>query len=108
MTEITFTNYHDTHIFSCNGHTRYSLGGADILCSAVSCLCYTLDAYVQSLYERGDTSFYQSQFNDGSVRIEFILSDTADEKAVTEAVGAILSGFKLLWENFPDYISLDV
>lgn len=108
MTEITFTNYHDTYILSCTGHTGFSTVGPDILCSAVSCLCYTFDAYIQNLYDRGDTSFYQSQFNDGSVRIEFILSDTADKKPAMEAVGAILSGFKLLWENFPDHITLDV
>ena len=108
MTEITFANYHDTCIFSCNGHTKYSNAGADILCSAVSCLCYTLNAYVQSLHERGDTTHYLSQFSNGNVQIEFILSDTADEKAVMEAIGAILSGFKLLWENFPDHITLDV
>ena len=108
MTQITLSEYHDTHIFSCSGHTGYSTTGADILCSAVSCLCYTLDAYVQSLYERGDTSHYHSQFGNGDVRIEFILSDTADEKAVTEAIDAILLGFKLLWESFPDHISLDV
>ena len=108
MTEITFTKYHDSYLFDCHGHTEYSTAGSDILCSAVSCLCYTLDDYIRKLYERGDTSLYTSDFEDGNVSIRFIPADTANETAITEAVTAILSGFRLLEENFPDHISTDI
>ncbi len=53
MTCITFTRHRDRYLFECEGHTGYSKRGCDILCSAVSCLCYTLDAYLQGAYEDG-------------------------------------------------------
>ena len=42
MTKITFDTYYDTYLFECIGHTEYATAGQDILCSAVSILCYTL------------------------------------------------------------------
>ena len=46
MTDVSFVKYRDTYIFQCSGHTGYAAAGEDILCSAVSVLCYTLREYL--------------------------------------------------------------
>ncbi|MBQ4066776.1 MAG: ribosomal-processing cysteine protease Prp [Clostridia bacterium] len=108
MTEICFEKYRETFIFSCRGHTEYASAGRDILCSAVSALCYTLAAYLEKKYCSGDIENYRSDMESGSVTLTYELSDCADESAVTEAVTAILAGFSLLAESFPDYIYADL
>lgn len=108
MTSVTFDKLHDTYIFQCSGHTGYSVCGKDILCSAVSILCYTLRSYLEGLFGEGIILNYLSDFSSGSVLIRYELSDGADERSVEEAVKAILSGFSLLEENFPDFVTADI
>ncbi len=108
MTQITFTQYYDTYLFECKGHTGYSSCGRDILCSAVSCLCYTLDRYLTGAREKGLIENYRSDFSEGNVSISFEYADISFPFAAEEAVRAILEGFVLLSENFPDHISADI
>ena len=108
MTTVSFNRIHDTYLFECTGHTGYSSCGRDILCSAVSILCYTMRSYLEGLFEEGIIRNYLSDFSSGSVLIRYELSDGADERSVEEAVKAILSGFSLLEENFPDFVTADV
>lgn len=108
MTSVTFDRIYDTYIFECSGHTGYSVCGKDILCSAVSILCYTLRTYLEGLFDEGIICDFLSDFSAGSAIIRYSFSDGADEIRVCEAVNAILSGFSLLEENFPDYISADI
>lgn len=108
MTHVTYSDYRDTQEFECVGHTGYAPLGADILCSAVSCLCYTLDAYLSKAYDEGKIKSYSSDFRDGSVNVRFEYSEEYDSAAIREAVGAILYGFVLLEESFPEYIDADV
>ncbi len=108
MTTVTFNKIHDTYIFECTGHTGYSVAGRDILCSAVSILCYTLREYLEGLSGEGILSDFLSDFSEGSALIRYELADGADEKSVWEAVRALLCGFSLLEENFPDHITADI
>ncbi|MBQ2729674.1 MAG: ribosomal-processing cysteine protease Prp [Clostridia bacterium] len=108
MTSISYTEYYEAHIFECVGHTGYSTAGNDILCSAVSCLCYTLDAYLRGCVLEGKITHYVSEFNEGNVRIQYEYTDICNTEALLEAVRAILGGFILLEENFPDHINVDV
>lgn len=108
MTQITFTKYYDTYIFECKGHTGYASCGQDILCSAVSCLCYTLERYLTGAREKGLIESLRSDFEDGSVFISFEYADTAFPFFAEEAVRAIMDGFVLLSESFPDHISADI
>ena len=62
-----------------------------------------------SLYSRRiNLCNFISEFSDGSALIRFELSDGADEGKVLEAVKAVLTGFSLLEENFPDFVTADV
>jgi uncharacterized protein YsxB (DUF464 family) len=108
MTTVSFNRIHDTYLFECTGHTGYSSCGRDILCSAVSVLCYTMRSYLEGLFDEGILCNFISEFSDGSALIRFELSDGADEGKVLEAVKAVLTGFSLLEENFPDFVTADV
>lgn len=108
MTSVTFDKLHDTYIFECSGHTGYSVCGKDILCSAVSILCYTLRSYLEGLFDEGILCNFLSEFSDGSALIRFEFTDGADENKILEATRAILQGFSLLEENFPDFVTADV
>ena len=108
MTQVTFSPYHEKNVFECTGHTGYSALGQDILCSAVSCLCYTLDAYLQKAHEEGKIKDYSSVFREGFVNLSFEYADRYDFSEVREAVKALLFGFVLLEESYPDYIDTDL
>ena len=108
MTCVSYYPYYEAHIFECTGHTGYASAGKDILCSAVSCLCYTLDSYLRGCVDEGKITHYVSHFDNGEVRIQYEYTDTCNSTAVEEAVRAILCGFILLEENFPDHITVDV
>ncbi|MBE6714676.1 MAG: ribosomal-processing cysteine protease Prp [Ruminococcaceae bacterium] len=104
MTNITFEDRGGTSFFECAGHTGYAPLGKDILCSAVSVLCYTLDAYLSRLHSEGRLIGYESFFDNGYVRIEFIFQSFKDNAKELEGIGAILGGFLILEESFPDHI----
>lgn len=102
MTKIELEKYHDTYLFRSVGHTGFSTVGKDILCSAVSVLCYTLREYLENAYAKGDVTGLSYDFSEGSVEIDFSLRE--EDRATKEGVRAILFGFELLRENFPDHI----
>lgn len=106
MTKISFDTYYDTYLFECEGHTDYASAGQDILCSAVSILCYTLRALLRDAYEEGRIDRYREDFSTGYVRIDFELLD--DNAIILDSVMAILRGFQLLEEAFPDFIEANV
>ena len=107
MTEVSFVKYRDTYIFQCSGHTGYAAAGEDILCSAVSVLCYTLREYLAGTELDSRLAKLSHTFVPGEVVIEFRPADEGDA-ALIEAVRAILGGFEILAESFGDYISTDI
>ena len=104
MTKIAYETYYDTHLIECVGHTEYT-PGADILCSAVSALCYALREYLNEAEEAGKVMGVQVSLEKGFFAASFRLSEDSD---ATEGVSAILCGFKVLEGAFPDHISLDI
>ena len=106
MTMISFDTYYDTYLFECVGHTEYTTAGQDILCSAVSIFCYTLRALLRDEYEEGKIYRYREDFSAGYVRMDFELPD--DSAPILDNIMAILRGFLLLEEAFPDYIQADI
>lgn len=107
MTDISFQLYDDTYIFECNGHTGYSTRGSDILCSAVSVLCYTLKDLLEDMEAAGRIYRLICDFRDGMAIIEFSLSSEKDTPLL-EAVNALLRGFRILSDGYPEYITANV
>ncbi len=105
MTEISFDLCGDTYIFECVGHTGFSASGSDILCSAVSILCYTLKDFLEDMEADGRISDLICDLRGGTAIIEFRTASD-DDTSLLEAVCALLGGFRLLGDNYPEYISV--
>ncbi len=105
MTTVSFDTYYDTGIFQCEGHSGYSEPGSDIVCSAVSVLCYTLDEYLSRLELEGRISSYKREFTDGYVSMEFGYNPY--DGGISDGVEAIMGGFSLLSEHFPEYVTTE-
>lgn len=106
MTHVSLCRYRDAYIFQCTGHAGYAQSGEDILCSAVSVLCYTLDEYLKRAHGEGRLLRYISSFASADVTIEF--EPRNSDRVLLEAVNAVLGGFALLAENYGDYILADI
>lgn len=106
MTEISFDLCGDTFIFECTGHTGFDARGSDILCSAVSVLCYTLEDYLLNMEQCGRITRLVRDFRDGSVFIEFVCASD-DDVPLLQAVDAVMGGFRILADSYPEHIKTD-
>ncbi len=104
MTVISYDNYYDDHILQCVGHTGYAPSGSDILCSAVSILCLCAKEYLEGAKRDGLISSLRCDISTGYANISF--SCKADGIAA-KCFEAILCGFRILAESFPEHIQLD-
>lgn len=106
MTNVSFEPYYDTYMFQCAGHSGYREKGCDIVCSAVSVLCYTLDAFLSRCECEGRIKNYKKDFSEGMAYMEFE-AVCPDDTGVMDGVEALLEGFRLLSEYYPDYVAAD-
>lgn len=104
MTKIAYETYYDTHLIECVGHTEYT-AGADILCSAVSALCYALREYLTEAEKDGKIMGLQVHLEKGLFTASFRMGG---DSGVSEGVSAILCGFKVLEGAFPDHVMVDM
>lgn len=80
----------------CKGHAGYEDAGKDIVCAAVTTLCYTL---VESLL----ADKWQGGMYEGDIRIEMDRDVQSDER---KAFDVIARGLRLLAESYPENIQL--
>ena len=106
MTTVTFDPWYDNYIFQCEGHSGYSEPGRDIVCSAVSVLCYTMDEYLSRSLREGRIKDYKRDFSDGYAVMEFSVT-SPDDTGFFDGITAILGGFCLLSEHFPQYVTAE-
>ena len=96
MTEVRF--YEDSKEFSIEveGHAGYAEMGSDIVCSAISILIQTLEAYMDVVATETDSeirSGYAWVYGKGSEAIE--------------SFRTILTGLRLIEATYPEYISIE-
>lgn len=103
MTQITYDRHYDKHVLVCAGHTEYS-PGSDILCSAVSTLCYCAKAYFEKAYAEGAVTDLKVALDKGFFALSF---ECEENSYALEVLKAVIEGFDILSEQFPDHISLD-
>lgn len=101
MTHITHNTYYDEHIFDCTGHTGYKERGSDPLCAAVSILCLTLCYYLEEAAERGLVANLMREIEPGEVHVRFVCPRNSE---ADKCFYAIMEGFKMLSESFPEHI----
>lgn len=83
------------------GHSGYAASGSDIVCSAISILCFTL---LSALMERDDRRMnLKYQQKDGYFYLSFSHWNNESLKAIFYAV---CNGFQLVAEQYNNYVSL--
>lgn len=101
MTKITIKRNKNGHKIICDGHA-YEAHGADgnLICAAVSTIAQTIAYY---LYNNLD----KAQIGDITLKDGFfVASYTTDYDDIKNGVEAILSGFSLISDSYPDIVKI--
>lgn len=101
MTKITIKRNKNGHKIICNGHA-YEAHGADgnLVCAAVSTIAQTIAYY---LYNNSD----KAQISDITIKDGFFSANyTTDRKDIKNGVEAVLSGFLLINDSYPDIVQI--
>lgn len=101
MTKITIKRNKNGHKIICDGHA-YEAHGADgnLVCAAVSTIAQTIAYY---LYNNSD----KAQISDITIKDGFFSANyTTDCKDIKNGVEAVLSGFLLINDSYPDIVKI--
>lgn len=101
MTKITIKRNKNGHKIICDGHA-YEAHGADgnLVCAAVSAIAQTIAYY---LYNNSD----KAQISDITIKDGFFSANyTTDRKDIKNGVEAVLSGFLLINDSYPDIVKI--
>lgn len=82
------------------GHAGYAQAGGDIICSAVSILCFSLEAYFLCK-PRERFSVLDTERGDGYTRITATVKDSQDYALVAEAITPARLALSRLTHEFP-------
>lgn len=97
--------YRKNHIteIEVSGHAEYAETGKDIVCSAVSTLCYTMLDWVRNSYDIID---FQNRVNetDGYFYLRAIPRPGSEDR-VEPVLDAISNGWKLIADAYPDHVT---
>lgn len=88
------------------GHAGYAQAGEDIVCSAVSILCYSLEAYILC-QPRERFSKLGTERGDGYTLIIVTVKDPQDYAAIAEAITPARLAFTRLTTEFPRRICFE-
>ncbi len=101
MTKISIKRNKNGHKIICDGHA-YEAHGADgnLVCAAVSTIAQTIAYY---LYNNSD----KAQISDITIKDGFFSANyTTDRKDIKNGVEAVLSGFLLINDSYPDIVKI--
>lgn len=96
MTKVTYYEQNDEISISISGHAGFGEAGSDIVCSAISMLGQTLLAYLKVGCEKFDYSLREGN-----------IWAYAKGQNVRTALHVIMTGYKLLEDNYPANIEID-
>jgi uncharacterized protein YsxB (DUF464 family) len=105
MTTIKIDKFDNRVLVEITGHAGYRPGN-DIVCAAVSMLTSTLAQCVMDEEMQGNITIDYMELQDGNVNMDFNYIDSAAQKIET-VIETVYTGFELLAEKYPDYISLE-
>lgn len=106
MTGITLNEYYDRVIFTAQGHTGYKKSGEDIVCAAVSALCFTLLEALRDEQASQHLKLVREIVSDGYMCIEAEPYSFAAER-VQAIIDTVYTGLSMLAEKYPEYVSLE-
>lgn len=100
MTKITIKHNKNGHEIICDGHAHEAHGvDGNLVCAAVSTIAQTIAYY---LYNNTDKADGDITFKDGFFSASYI----TDYDDIKNGVEAILSGFSLISDSYPDIVKI--
>ncbi len=90
-------------IISIEGHSGLAKPGEDIVCAGISALAYTLLNCLLDEEASENIKFIKKHICDGYMYIEF-KPFCYSKSRISGIVDALITGFLMLEENYPDYI----
>lgn len=101
MTKITIKRNKNGHKIICDGHAYEAhVADGNLVCAAVSTIAQTIAYY---LYNNSD----KAQIGDITLKDGFfVASYTTDYDDVKNGIEAILSGFSLISDSYPDIVKI--
>ena len=112
MTQVIFRIEEDKKIphhkkfsLSSIGHAGYGPKGVDIVCASLSILCATLAYSAGLAQEAGQLLDLQVKMEGG--KAEIMAAPAPEyEKDIIREFNTVLNGYRLLADNYPDYVRL--
>lgn len=99
MTRVKIDNCYDSYEVSVHGHAGYAGIGQDIICSAVSSLCYALGEALWKYAEMGKIEDFSCDYSDG-----FDLRFRGEHEASLGALEMFRCGIEMICEDYPDNV----
>lgn len=90
---------------SMEGHARSAERGRDIVCAAASMLLFTLAEAICMLEKTGAAKSVASVFDKGKAELKWE-AVTGREKECNIATKAVLGGFRILADRYPEYVKV--
>lgn len=101
MINITYDKR--AHRLEMNGHADYAPIGSDIVCAAVSTLCYTFAQEIENL------GIDERNIDIGSGYSVIECKPNKQNKAVYDVVAeTILTGLKMIAKEYPDNVNINI
>lgn len=99
MTQIVVEKDSSDYMVSLNGHAGYAPKGHDLVCAAISLLTTMI---AQTLLNDEKVVTHKCEMGDGTATFSF----TAQGTDIDARIDTIVTGFKLLHQEFPQYVNL--
>lgn len=104
MTTVYHREYYDKQIFTVEGHSGFGRAGQDIVCAGVSTLAYTFLNCMLDEEAAGNIKLIRKIVRDGYVHLEIEIFGFSKER-IKGMLDACITGFLMLEESYPEYVS---
>lgn len=106
MTKVCFREYYDKTLLTIEGHSGYGTRGKDVVCAGISTL---VGAFVNCILDEesnGRLKLHRNIIRDGYICFEIEKFSFSKER-IEGIMDAFLTGFVMLAESYPDYITME-
>lgn len=105
MTNVKIERLNNRVMVDITGHAGFNPGN-DIVCAAISMLSSTLAQCITDEELSGNVTIDYMELQDGNNSMDFKYIDSASRRIET-IVDTIYTGFEILAEQYPDYVTLE-
>lgn len=105
MTHISCGQVGEGFFIDAAGHSGFGERGKDVVCAGISTLIFTVYYYLRRMRDEGYIAHLEKREADGFVSISARCAE-GGQKLTEAAYRMALTGFEILAENYPQYVTL--